>query len=461
MRGVGIPANVAKSGASVKQGLMRRRVIDSGSASGAGWHLRRSCGLRILARRFPLLSFVACCAAALGQDIESPSRWQFVKSVDAAPGSGIVAFELDRETLGNSREDLGDLRLRDADGREVPYALHVRRKVDRREVLATRSFDSSTRGETAEITIDLGDAPSAHNEVEIVTAGDSFRRPVRVFGSDTGVNWALLVESEFLFRFQSLGFDVDESSVRYSESRRRFLRVEVDADSASEQDPPSIESASVRLAVEARARDSEFPLTSNSYQREATREQGRAASKFIIDLGAELPVRGVRLGAINGVFSRPYRLEVPGKLRPRTASTGKLTREAESEEPFVSIEFPEAVVSQLTLIVTDDRNPPLKLAWVSILVAAREVFFDTSDGKPPYRLEFGNSAARPPHYDFAATVPTPLDDVQRLTLGRLQPNPAYDPSGAPLSERAPWLAYAALGTACLALFVLLRKAVSS
>lgn len=461
MRGVGIPANVAKNGASVKQRLMRRRVIDSGSASGGGWHLRRSCWLRILARCFPLLAFVACCAAALGQDIESPSRWQFVKSVDAAPGSGIVAFELDRETLGNSREDLGDLRLRDADGREVPYALHVRRKVDRREVLATRSFDSSTRGETAEITIDLGDAPSAHNEVEIVTAGDSFRRPVRVFGSDAGVNWALLVESEFLFRFQSPGFDVDESSVRYPESRRRFLRIEVDADNANEQDPPSIESVSVRLAVEARARDSEFPLTSNSYQREATREQGRAASKFIIDLGAELPVRGVRLGAINGVFSRPYRLEVPGKLRPRTASTGKLTREAESEEPFVSIEFPEAVVSQLTLIVTDDRNPPLKLAWVSILVAAREVFFDTSDGKPPYRLEFGNSAARPPHYDFAASVPTPLDDVQRLTLGRLQPNPAYDPSGAPLSERAPWLAYVALGTACLALFVLLRKVVSS
>lgn len=461
MRGVGIPANVAKNGASVKQSLMRRRVIDSGSASGGGWHLRRSCWLRILARRFPLLSFVACCAAALGQDIESPSRWQFVKSVDAAPGSGIVAFELDRETLGNSREDLGDLRLRDADGREVPYALHVRRKVDRREVLATRSFDSSTRGETAEITIDLGDAPSAHNEVEIVTAGDSFRRPVRVFGSDAGVNWALLVESEFLFRFQSPGFDVDESSVRYPESRRRFLRIEVDADNANEQEAPSIASVSVRLAVEALARDSEFPLTSNSYQREATREQGRAASKFIIDLGAELPVRGVRLGAINGAFSRPYRLEVPGELRPRTASTGKLTREAESEEPFVSIEFPEAVVSQLTLIVTDDRNPPLKLAWVSILVAAREVSFDTSDGKPPYRLEFGNSAARPPHYDFAASVPTPLDDVQRLTLGRLQPNPAYDPSGAPLSERAPWLAYAALGTACLALFVLLRKAVSS
>ena len=461
MRGVGIPAHVAKNGASVKQSLMRRRVIDSGSASGAGWHLWRSCWLRILARGIPILLLVTCCAAAVGQDLESPSRWQFVKSVDAAQGSGIVAVELDRDTLGNSREDLGDLRLRDADGREVPYALHVRRKVDRREVLTARSFDSATRGETAEITIDLGTTPSSHNEVEVVTVGDSFRRPVRVFGSDAGVNWALLVESEFLFRFQSPGFDVDESSVRYPESRKRFLRVEVDADSANEQEAPSIASVSVRLAVEARARDSEFPLTSNSFQREATREQGRAASKFIIDLGAELPVRGIRLGAINGVFSRPYRLEVPAEMRPRTASTGKLTREAESDEQFVSVEFPEAVVSQLTLIVTDDRNPPLEIAWVSILAAAREVFFDASGGKPPYRLEFGNTTARSPHYDFAASVPTPLDDVQRVTLGRLQPNPAYDPSGAPLSERAPWLAYVALGTACLALFVLLRKVVSS
>lgn len=424
-------------------------AIQSRGAQGA---VRRG----ILARQAPILALVACAAAALGQDLESPTRWQFVKSVGVEPGLGMVAIELDRETLGNSREDLGDLRLRDADDREVPYALHIRRKIDRREVLTARSFDQATRGQTTEIAIDLGEDGASHNEVEISTGGDSFRRPVRVFGSDDGESWALLVENAFLFRFESPGFDVDESSVRYPESRRRFLRVELDADSASEDEAPTIDSVSVRLAVEAQARDSEMPLFGIA-EREATRERGRAASKYIFDLEAKLPVRGLRVDALNAVFSRPYRLEVPGDLRPRTVSAGKLTREAEPDERFATIEFPEAFVSRLSLIVTDDRNPPLEFARVSILVAAREVFFDASEGTPPFRLEFGNSAAQTPHYDFATRVPTPPEDAERVALGSLQANPAYDPSSAPLSERAPWLIYVALGAACLALFMILRR----
>lgn len=453
---MGLPANVTEDGGAVRRQPGQSPATESMGAMGTGRFTNRSRWRGILARQAQILSLVACTVAAVGQDLESPSRWQFVKSVNVAPGEGIVAIELDRETLGNSREDLGDLRLRDADDREVPYALHVRRKIDRREVLTARAFDRATRGQTAEIAIDLGESGAAHNEVEISTGGESFRRPVRVFGSDAGDTWALLVESEFLFRFQSPGFDVDESSVRYPESRRRYLRVEVDADSASEDEAPSIDSVSVRLAVEAQARDSEIPLFGTG-GREATRERGRAASKFTFDLGAELPVRGLRMDALNPAFSRPYRLEVPGDLRPRTVSTGKLAREAEQDEPFLTIEFPEAYASRLSLIVTDDRNPPLEIAWVAILVAAREVYFDASEGRPPFRLEFGNLAAQSPHYDFAARVPTPLEDAQRVTLGRLQDSPAYDPSSAPLSERAPWLVYVALGTACLALFMILRR----
>lgn len=423
-------------------------------ATVAGCPAKRWRWLGILARQASILSLVACAAA--GQDLESLTRWQFVKSVSVEPGMEMVAIELDREILGNSREDLGDLRLRDADDREIPYALHVRRKIDRREVLTARSFDHATRGRTTEIAIDLGDHGASHNEVEVSTGGDSFRRPVRVFGSDTGDNWALLVDDAFLFRFESPGFDVDEASVRYPESRRRFVRVEVDADSASEDEAPAIDSVSVRLAVEAQAQDSEIPVFGIA-GREATRERGRAASKYLFDLGANLPVRGLRVDALNAEFSRPYRLEVPGDLRPRTVSTGKLTREAEADEQFATIEFPEALVSRLSLVVTDDRNPPLELARVSILVAAREVFFDATEGTPPFRLEFGNSAAQSPHYDFAARVPTPLEDAQRVALGRLQSNPAYDPSSAPLSERAPWLVYFALGVACFALFMILHR----
>ena len=400
---------------------------------------------------------LALAAVMSGQEPETTARWQFLKDVQAVPGSGLVMVDLDRrQTLGNSREDLGDLRLRDADGREIPYALRIRRKIDRRENLEARTFDSATRDSVAEVSVDLGEDPPPHNEVEIKTSGNSFRRPVRVFGSDDGTSWVQLGEPGFLFRFQSPGFDVDEASVQYPESRRRFLRAEVEADSETDESAPSIQAVSVRLAVEVAARDSEFPLLQPSFQRQATRERGRAASEYVFNLEDRLPVRGLRLDAVGAEFSRPYRLEVPGDRTPRTVAAGRLARGSDETDPFVTIEFQETATDRLILTVTDDRNPPLEFGWGAILIAARELIFDPSQGRMPFRLELGNANAEAPHYDFDATVPVPPTDGRRGSLGALRPNPDYDPSQEPLGDRAPWLVYVALGAACLALFVVLR-----
>jgi hypothetical protein len=46
---------------------------------------------------------------------------------------------------------------------------------------------------------------------------------------------------------------------------------------------------------------------------------------------------------------------------------------------------------------------------------------------------------------------------QRLALGDEQPNPIFEPEPAPLTERSPWLIYAVLGVASLALFVVLWR----
>lgn len=394
-------------------------------------------------------------AAAGAQAPESSTHWRYFKQVATDATSGLVTVDLDRETLAAAREDHGDVRLRDAEGREIPYAFRIRNKDVRTERLEAREFDRGVRGDSAEISLDLGPDTAPHNELAIDTGGSGFRRRVRILGSDDGLEWAALGEPAFLYRFESPRYTVDETVLPYPESRRRYLKAEVEADEHTDESAPQITTASVRLSYEAPARNQEFPLRVPAPT--AVRDEQRPASEFVLDLEGRLPVRGLRLSVSDEAFSRPYRLEFEGERRARVAASGTLGRRADEDADDVTVEFAEVAVDELTLKVVDDRNPPLEIERAVALVAARELIFDPAAGEAPFRLEFGNPQAAAPHYDFAASVPRASESAAAGTLGPIKDNPRYDPSSEPLGERAPWLAYLALGAVCAALFAILWR----
>ena len=407
--------------------------------------------------RFIALVLFAASVPCLAQDSESLTPWAFFKPIEGGADQGLVWFELDREALGKSRRDHADLRLRDADGKEIPYALRIRREVDRSEELEIREFNRGVRGAVTEVSVDLGESGQAHNELEIETPGTNFRRRVRVSGSDDAQSWALLRDPSFLFRFEAAGREVDEARIRYPRSRYRYLRVEVESDEQADPSPPEISRVTARFIVEAPARDSQFPLSLPP--REPTRDRSRAASQYLYELGDPLPIRALRFTVDEPTFSRPYRLEVPARPSEnydRPIASGTLERRPGDEESSVEIEFEETFSNKIRLIVTDDRNPPLPIRQTTALAAAREVVFDASAGRSPFRVYFGNGGAPAPNYDFDSSVPSDPSEFPQAALGGRQANPEYRPPERPLTERAPWVAYAALALACLVLFAVLR-----
>ena len=104
----------------------------------------------------------------------------------APPGDRpFAAFVLTPAVFDGARPDLADLRLYDGRGRDVPYALRVRRKEDVRRPFAATEFNRTTGADrAAEVSLDLGESPGEHNEIEVSTPGTAFRRPLRVEGSD-------------------------------------------------------------------------------------------------------------------------------------------------------------------------------------------------------------------------------------------------------------------------------------
>lgn len=404
-----------------------------------------------------LLALLVVASAGFAQESESLQRWRYFQELGAAP-AGQAAIELDRQTLGGSEPDLTDLRLYDYAGREVPYALRVRRKVHRSEVIEAKQLDRGIRGGRTQVTLDLGDYSAVHNEIEIDLAGQNFRRRVQVQGSDDSQSWATLTDDALVFRFASAGRSVDQRSVTYPDSRYRYLRVLVSPDPAVDAMAPALSEVRARLRVETEGVERLYPQTYPV--REPTRQNDREASlySFSINDGA-VPLHSLTLEVDGAPFSRPYRLVSGDDKNNREIASGTLASDAEGRAT-VTLRFEEALVKQVRLVVTDDRNPPLEIYSVQPAGAARHLLFENENLSYPLRLYYGNPEAAAPNYDYDKQIAAVLEGAPPpLLLEPRQWNPDYQPPELPVTERAPWLIYVVLAAAALALLWLLRGVV--
>ncbi|HEV2904039.1 MAG TPA: hypothetical protein VGW32_03280, partial [Pyrinomonadaceae bacterium] len=137
-----------------------------------------------------IVAALLACLAVFAQ--AAASSWPFFVEVTPV-GAGINQFAVPLHVLDKAREDLADLRVYDANSREIPYALRIRAGEDDAEEVDGRLFNQANIGSTArEASVDLEQDPGEHNEVEIETEGMNFRRSVEVEGSDAGTGWKTL-----------------------------------------------------------------------------------------------------------------------------------------------------------------------------------------------------------------------------------------------------------------------------
>ena len=394
------------------------------------------------------VAFCASLAAQSAVNPESLSAWPYYTEIHAS--TGLANFVLDAAILDKARTDQADLRLYDAAGKEIPYALRIRREVDTHSLFTSREFNRAVEGTTSLVACDLGAQLVEHNEVVLSTAGNNFRRLADVEGSADGVQWVTLASQAILFRFTAGGRTVEQESIAYPVSRYRYLRVRVRADPQVDHAAPEIASIGVLRAIHAKGETVPFPGTLEP--READPVQGRPASIWRIDLPGRVPLQSLEFEIADRTFSRPFQLEiVDDPAAPVMLASGDLTRAQDAVMAPVRIEFAEQFAQHLKLTITDDRNSPLALTGATALSAMRQVVFQSNG---TVRLYYGNPKALAPHYDIASRIPTEATGAQ-ATLGPQRDNPVYRPEPKPLSERSPWLVYLVLTGACATLAAIL------
>jgi hypothetical protein len=387
------------------------------------------------------------------------SSWAYFIEVTPETGApGMHRFFVPLQVLDKSRDDLADLRLYDSQGKEIQYALRIRLDVDETREVNGRIFNNATVGANAsEVSVDLGESPGEHNQVEIETSGTNFRRRVSVEGSDSGTNWNTLVSNALIFSFSAQNKIVQANLVSYPISRYRYLRLRVSSDELVDKAPPSISNVKAMMVIRDRGERVTWGLNVPNY--ELLRNQGGPGSSWTIDLGGHVPCDQLELDVNEAAFSRPFQLEeVDDPQSINLIASGDLTRRVGEEHKSLIIKFDHEVrARKLRLLVTDYSNQTLTINSIQASAPARELIFALKEpATQPLRLFVGNPRASAPHYDFENQLPSTMSPAMaRVETGTIRNNPDYKPEPLPLTERVPWLIYLVLTASSIALALIL------
>jgi hypothetical protein len=356
-------------------------------------------------------------------------------------GSGPQRLELDAAAVSASaRLDLGDLRLVDAAGREVPYLLVAPAGPAGRWAPARLLPVTPSRKESG-FEADLG-AVQPVAQLRLDGLPEPFLKRFRLEGSGDRARWTELVAEGTLFALPAEGLRL--LTVAFTRGEYRYLRLTWDDRSSARLPLPAGASgfrpelaapapAPLRVALAAERRDGE-----------------PGVSRFTLRLpGPRLPVRAIVL-EVSGdrLLRRASVLEArlgPSRLDPVRLGEATLRRVrqdgADAEALRIEVSRPEEL--ELALRVEDGDSGPLPLLGASAELEPLPWLYFEAPGPAPLTLRAGAPARAPPRYDLEALRPSLASArpaAARLGAAATPAAPTAAPplevAGAPLDERA-------------------------
>lgn len=318
---------------------------------------------------------------------------------------------------------LGDLRIRDRNGAEIPYILVAPRSAPtwlRASVLPIRATKKTSGFEA-----DLG-APHSVDAIRLPDLRAPFLKRFRLEGSGDRQRWTQLVSEGTLFDLPAESMVLREAE--FEPGEYRYLRLTWDDRTSGVMPLP--DRVEVRRASIGNQTHSLLPA-------EVTRRTSEpGASRFHIRLpGSNLPLRAIRIRTREETLSRrasvfESRL-IGAEATPVSIGSATLRKiqqdEGTAEGTRIPVEPP--IGPDLELVVDDGDNPPLDLEAVELeLPPLPWIYFEAPSAEPLIAV-WGRRSLEAPEYDLAARRENlDLDRVPVASWGPAMESDAGDAS---------------------------------
>ncbi len=358
-------------------------------------------------RRLLPLAFLAAALAAAGEEGLRPAPRPFDHERPITPGGpGPNRLAVDGALLAGSSARSGaallsDLRLFDAEGREVPYLL-LQPPVREPEWVRAALLPIPSTKVASGFEADLG-VLRRIDRLRVEGLPAPFLKRLRLEGSGDRARWTVVVAEGTLFDLPEEGLSGTEIS--FPEGEHRWLRLAWnDAKSGRVPLPAKVEA---RLAG-----SGGVPEPLREPIRFERRESEPGVSRYRLGLpAAGLPVGAVEIAVRSGnVLREATVLESRlsgGRLVPYRLGSATLRR-AERDDAAaaeMAIRIAPPAEAELELVVADAGNPPLDIAAVTARYEGLPwIYFESLDGAP-LTARFGAPGLSRPRYDLEAIRP--------------------------------------------------------
>ena len=368
-----------------------------------------------------VLAIAAASLLATGTAIPQPAStpaFRFERPI-VTNGQGPRRLVIDVPLLVGANQGMGDLRLFDANGREVPYLMVSKPPADpvytQASVLPVASIDTET-SKASGFEADLGQADIV-DRLRLNGLSPPFLKRVRLEGSGDRAHWTLLVAEGTVFDLPSE--NLRQTELAFPPGAFRYFRITWDDTNSGRL--PRAPSVSVRVVA---STVSSPPLTATLAVERRPSEPGR--SRYRIRLpGGHLPIVALDFDLGGGHVLRTvsaFEARLSGvEVAPVQLGATTLRRVVQGSLAAASLRLPinPPLEAQLDLVVNDGDNAPLDVRGVQAIFADLPWIYIESDGGALV-ARYGNRSLAPPRYDLEAmrdTLRTSIGTVASATWG--------------------------------------------
>ena len=295
-------------------------------------------------------------------------------------------------------------------------------------------------------------------EVEFVTASQDFKKKVTLEGSPDGKKWSP-VGADTIFDFSS-SIALSKIVVEIAKTDLPFLRLTLEDESTPLKKDPEFSLAYEGLQFKAAGINTKSFRISAIRGRTGPEQEEKpvydslklSSSQFTmsadkdgnsrVDLGEiRLPVSEVVLDVAQPYFYRQLEIlesEDEDGEEERVVSRGAVYRMTGMKKPEKTLSFGEATLRHAWLRITNNNNPPLKLAGVELKWVRKDLYFIPEAGRG-YRIFGGSTEAEIPVYELQQVLSgdrRELASYQEVSLGAVEKNASFKGGSGPKESRA-------------------------
>ena len=327
---------------------------------------------------------------------------QYFKTIKITGKSAYKQFFLTEDIYENSKNNLGDIRIIDKNGKEVPYVIESGKEQEKysKKVVAKAKIDEVlTKKDKMEFIVKFNSDSSLKdiigNRLELIPS-KNFYTECTLLGSNNGTDWEQITSGE-IYKTP----DKANLTIEFSEKRYEFYKI------VTPLDKGNIFSEAILKLSSSEAGKFRTIGTKLDYkvEQEGKNTILKIKSKF-------LPLKNIVLD-VEDEFQRNYTVRSGDNFY----AEGIISKVGEKSNLMINLEnVPK--LSEIIVEIRNGDNSPLKIKGVIGNYVPDRIVFRATEGED-YKITFGDENLNKPEYDIVEFADS-IKERDEVLVGKLE-----------------------------------------